>query len=323
MRDPYAVLGVAKSATAAEVKSAYRRAAKKHHPDQNPGDKGAQARFAELNQAYEVLGDPAKRSEYDQGLIGPDGKPRGPFGAGGGSGPGAGGFPGGNPFEGFPGFGGGGMGARAGASARDRRRPQAADDILTELFGTAFNPSQERRKSARAFTPPAGNDINITRETSLEDIAAGRIELALPTGRTIAVKLPQGVTDGQVIRLKEQGYSSPAGGQPGDANITIRFRQESRRRIEGTTVTIEAALPFDVAVLGGKLPVDTPDGRIALTIPPMTDGDRTFRLKGRGLAGKDGEKGDLLVSVRIMLPSGMEAELAALAVRARGANGDA
>jgi DnaJ-class molecular chaperone len=315
MRDPYAVLGVAKTATADEIKSAYRRAAKKHHPDQNPGDKGAQARFAEVNQAYEIVGDAAKRAEFDQGLIGADGKPRAPFGAGGGpGGAGFGGFPGGNPFEGFGGFGG------AAPGARDRRRPQAADDILSELFGTAFNPTQERRKSARGFTPPPGNDINIIREASVDDITSGRIEVELPTGRTISVKLPQGVTDGQVIRLKGQGYTSPAGGQPGDANITIRFRQESRRRIEGTHVTVEVPLPFDIAILGGKLPVETPDGRIAITIPPMTDGEKPFRLKSRGLLGKDGVKGDLIVSFRITLPADADAELAALAERIRARN---
>jgi DnaJ-class molecular chaperone len=125
------------------------------------------------------------------------------------------------------------------------------------------------------------------------------------------------VTDGQVIRLKGQGYTSPAGGEPGNANVTVRFRQESRRRIDGSHVTVEVALPFDIAVLGGKLPVDTPDGRIAITIPPMTDGERPFRLKGRGLPGKDGLKGDLIVSLRISLPADAEADLGMLAERLR------
>jgi DnaJ-class molecular chaperone len=313
MRDPYTVLGVAKSATADEIKSAFRKLAKKHHPDQNPDDKAAQARFAELNQAYEILGDAKKRAEFDQGMIGPDGKPRAPFGGMGGGGPGGmgagmGAGVGGNPFEGFGNFGGF-------PNGRDRRRPQAADDILSELFGATFNPSQERRKASRGFSPPPGNDINLTVDVSIEDIVAGRAEVALPTGRSIAVKLPPGVADGQVIRLKGQGYSSPAGGAAGDANITVRIRQEARRRVEGTTVTIEVPLPFDIAVLGGKLPVDTPDGRIGLTIPPMTDGDKLFRLKGRGLADKAGMKGDLIVSVRLMLPKDAETELRALAER--------
>jgi DnaJ-class molecular chaperone len=305
MRDPYTVLGVAKSAPADEIKSAYRKLAKKHHPDQNPGDKAAQTRFSELNQAYEILGDAKKRVEFDQGLIGPDGKPRGPFNTGA-EPTGAGG----NPFEGFAGFPGF-------QTARDRRRPQAADDILSELFGAAFNPAQERRKASKGFSPPPGNDINLTVDVTLEDIAAGRIELDFPTGRSIGVKLPQGVSDGQVIRLKGQGYSSPAGGAAGDANITIRIRQDPRRRVDGTTVTIEVPLPIDVAVLGGKLPVDTPDGRIGLTIPPMTDGDKLFRLKGRGLSDKTGVKGDLIVSVRLMLPRNAEAELKALAEKMR------
>jgi DnaJ-class molecular chaperone len=304
MRDPYTVLGVARTASADDIKSAFRKLAKKHHPDQNPNDKGAQARFSEISLANEILADPKRRAEFDQGLIGPDGKPR--FAGGMGSAGGAGG----NPFEGFAGFGGG-------EGMRNRRRPQGAEDILSELFGAAFSPSQERRKAKSAYQPPVGNDINLQRDVTLAELAAGKVDVELPTGNRLSVKLPMGVADGQVIRLKGQGYSSTVGGQPGDANITIRFRQDNRQRIEGATVTIDVAVPLDIAILGGKVPVDTPDGRIAITIPPMTDGDRVFRLKGRGLADKSGEKGDLLVSVRLMLPKNADRELKALAERLR------
>ncbi|MGL4406316.1 MAG: DnaJ domain-containing protein, partial [Notoacmeibacter sp.] len=143
MRDPYTVLGVGRLADAAEIKSAYRKAAKKHHPDQNAGDPKAQARFSELNQAHEILSDPAKRDEFDRGLIGPDGKPTAPKGG-----------RGGNPFDGFGGFGGGGF------NSGDRRRSSGADDILSELFGAGFGPSQEKRKPKQNYSPPAGNDIN-------------------------------------------------------------------------------------------------------------------------------------------------------------------
>jgi DnaJ-class molecular chaperone len=310
MRDPYTILGVSKTADAAEIKAAYRKAAKKHHPDQNPGDAKAQARFAEANQAYEILGDAARRREFDQGLIGPDGKPK--F-SGGGPGPGAGAAAGG-----FGGFSGNPFEAMAGFANSDRRRAGGADDILSELFGASFGPSVDRRRASRSFTPPQGNDVNILREITLEEAEAGRVEVELPTGARLAVNLPKGMTDGQVIRLKGKGYSSPTGGQPGDANITIRFRRDQRRKVDGTTVTVEVPLPFETAVLGGKVPVDTPQGRIALTIPPMTDGDRVFRLKDRGLADKDGKRGDLLVSVRLMLPRGVDAEAEALAAKAAG-----
>jgi DnaJ-class molecular chaperone len=304
MRDPYAVLGVGKNASADDIKSAYRKAAKKHHPDQNPGDKGAQARFSELNQAYEILGDAKKRAEFDQGLLGPDGKPK--FqGAGG---------PGGNPFEGFGGFA---RGFENGFPGGDRRRPQGADDILSELFGAAFNPSQKRRKADKPFAPAPGNDINIAVEISLDDVAAGKTNVELPTGARLSVSLPDGVVNGQVIRLKGKGYPSMAGGQPGDANITVRFKQEAGRRIDGSTLTIDVVLPLDIAILGGKVPVDTPDGRIAVTIPPMTNGDKVFRLRNRGLAEKNGTRGDLLIAVKIVLPKGVDAELSALAEKLR------
>jgi DnaJ-class molecular chaperone len=297
MRDPYTVLGVGRLADAAEIKSAYRKAAKKHHPDQNAGDPKAQARFSELNQAHEILSNPAKRDEFDRGLIGNDGKPTVPKGRSGG-----------NPFEGFGGFGNSGF-----SNSGERRRSSGADDILSELFGGGFAPSQEKRKPKQSFSPPAGNDINITKDVTLEEIAAGKAEMDLPTGARVAMTIPKGVTDGQVIRLKGKGYSSPTGGAAGDANITIRFKQDSKRRVDGTNVTVDVAVPFDVAVLGGKVPVDTPHGRIALTIPPMTNGDRVFRLKERGLEGKNGLTGDLLISVRIMLPENSQEALAKLA----------
>lgn len=294
MRDPYTVLGVSRLADAAEIKLAYRKAAKKHHPDQNAGDPKAQARFAELNQAHEILSDPAKRDEFDRGLLGNDGKPTVPKGRSGG-----------NPFEGFGGFGGGGGG--------ERRRSSGADDILSELFGAGFGPSQEKRKPKQSFSPPAGNDLNILKDVTLEEIAAGKAEMDLPTGSRIAISIPKGVTDGQVIRLKGKGYSSPTGGLAGDANITIRFKHDVKRRIDGYNVTVDVAVPFDVAVLGGKVAVDTPHGRIALTIPPMTEGDRVFRLKERGLEDKNGARGDLLISVRIILPKNAEQDLIKLA----------
>ena len=304
MRDPYTVLGVGRLADAAEIKSAYRKAAKKHHPDQNAGDPKAQARFSELNQAHEILSDPAKRDEFDRGLIGPDGKPTIPKSA-----------RGSNPFEGFGGFSNSGFG-----SSGERRRASGADDILSELFGAGFGPSQEKRKPKQNYSPPAGNDINTVKDVTLEEIAAGKADMDLPTGARIAISLPKGVTDGQVIRLKGKGYSSPIGGLAGDANVTIRFKQDPKRRVEGTNVAVDITVPFDIAVLGGKVPVDTPHGRIALTIPPMTDGDRVFRLKERGLEDKSGARGDLLISLRIMLPGNAGQELIKFAEAIRAAN---
>ena len=320
MRDPYAVLGVAKTASATDVKSAFRKLAKKYHPDQNAEDPKAKERFAEINQAYEILGDVKKRAEFDAGVIDAAGKPRfsgGPGGQhpfGGEGNPFSGGgspFSGAaNPFEGFGPF----------AGASDRRKASQADDILSEIFGTAFGPSVERRKSNRSFKPDAGRDIQITRDVTLDDLAAGTVEVELPTGSRLNVKLPKGIEDGQTIRLKGQGYPSSMGGTPGDAQITVRIRQEGRRRVDGLNVHVDAAVPLDVAILGGKVPVDTVDGRIALTIPPMTDGDKVMRLRGRGLEGKDGERGDLLVAIRLMLPKDDADDLKIFAERLRASS---
>jgi DnaJ-class molecular chaperone len=315
MRDPYDVLGVAKTATPKEIKSAFRKQAKKYHPDQNPDDPKAKERFNAANQAYEILGDEKRRAQFDRGEIDAEGKPRfqGFETAGGG-----------DPFAGFRRAGGGAGGQRFEfRTGGFDPNSFAGDDIFSEIFGQAFS----RGGSSAGAGPstgsgrrgaPAGADLNATLDISLEDAATGaKVTAAFPDGRKIGVKLPAYVEDGQTIRLKGQGEPSPFGGEPGDALVKLRFRPHPRFRAEGRDLHADLPVSLRDAVLGAKVPVETLAGRVAVTVPAWSSSDKVMRIKGRGLPLKAGGHGDLYVHVRIMLPEGGDPELEAL-MRKRG-----
>lgn len=319
MHDPYQVLGVARSASEAEIKRAYRKLAKQYHPDRAGADKTAQAKFAEVSTAYEILGDKDKRQQFDRGEIGADGKPRFQ------------GFPGGTGFdnidpqafaEAFAGSAGRGGGARSFrfTTGPGRRNFEASgfdaeDDLLRSIFdrfgggaqtGTGPQPQPQRGAEARG-------EIAVT----IEDIVAGRqSKVTLPTGRTVALTLPKGVADGQVIRLQGQGFPSPSGGPAGDALVTVRFVPHPLFRPEGADLRIEVPISLDEAVLGAKIAVPTPSGKVSVTVPPGTSGGKALRLKGKGLPATRGH-GDLLVNLRITLPEHADGDLEALMRRWR------
>ncbi|MEP9370891.1 DnaJ C-terminal domain-containing protein [Mesorhizobium sp. KR1-2] len=300
MRDPYEVLGVAKNASAKEIKSAYRKLAKKHHPDQNPNDPKAKDRFAAANQAYEILGDEKSRGAYDRGEIDAEGKPR--F-------QGFEGQAGGDPFAGFrrqsQGPGGSRFEFRSGGTGGDSF---GDSDIFSELFGHAFS---QRGAGGTAHRAPAGADLNATLDVGIEDVAAAeKVTAVFPDGRKLAVKLPHYVEDGQTIRLKGQG--EPGIGGPGDALVKIHFKKHPRYRVEGRDLHVDLPVPLRDAVLGAKLPVETPTGRLAVTVPAWSSSDKVLRLKGRGLTQKTGGHADLYVHVRVMLPENGDPELEAL-----------
>ncbi|MEP9397064.1 DnaJ C-terminal domain-containing protein [Mesorhizobium sp. KR2-14] len=301
MRDPYEVLGVSKNASAKEIKSAYRKLAKKHHPDQNPNDPKAKDRFAAANQAYEILGDEKSRGAYDRGEIDAEGKPK--F-------HGFEGQPGGDPFAGFrrqsQGPGGSRFEFRSGGHGGS---PFDSDsDIFSELFGQAFS---QRGAGGTAHRAPPGADLNATLDVSIEEVAgAEKVAALFPDGRKLAVKLPHYVEDGQTIRLKGQG--EPGIGGPGDALVKIRFKKHPRYRVEGRDLHVDLPVPLRDAVLGAKLAVETPTGRLAVTVPAWSSSDKMLRLRGRGLTQKTGGHADLYVHVRVMLPEGGDAELEAL-----------
>ena len=295
MRDPYDVLGVSKTASEAEVKSAYRKLAKKHHPDQNQDDPKAKERFAEINAAYEIVGDKTKRKQFDRGEIGPDGKPR---------------------FQGFEGFGQGAQ-SRAAGGGRSFRwstggNDMFGDDILSDILG-GFGRTTRGGGTNRGPQPAHGQDIAASVAVTLEQLVAGqKVRVDLPTGRTVEVAIPPGTRSGGTIRLKGQGHPGTAGGQPGDALVTVDYVPHPDFRVEGDTLRRDVAITLDEAVLGAKVRVPTLDGPVTLTVPPRTSGGRALRLKGKGLPRTATERGDLLVNLRIVLPEGGDEELEAL-----------
>ncbi len=328
MRDPYDILGVSRSASEAEIKSAFRKLAKKWHPDQNKDAKAA-SRFAEINSAYELLGDAEKRGQFDRGEIDAEGKPRFTgFGAGGG-----------RRYEGFEGFDFDPAAAARGRGGAWRSGPGAgggggggggAEDIFSQLFGDAFrqagrgpNPFQQAgptgaRGGAAGRSAAKGADINASLSVSLEDIAANaKKRILLPNDREVEVNLPKGVSDGQIIRLRGLGGESPIG-EPGDVLLRIDIVPHEKFTVEGDNLRHRLPVPLEDAILGATLRVPTLTGAVEMKIPPMSSSGRTFRMRGKGLPGKK-QTGDLLVTLEIRLPEEADEALTEFARRRRAA----
>jgi DnaJ-class molecular chaperone len=301
MRDPYTVLGVPRSASEKDIKSAYRKLAKKYHPDQNPDDPTAHGKFAEATNAYDLLNDADKRGQFDRGEIDADGNPKfagfnpGGFGGTRGARPGAaGGFSAEDILKEFmSGFGGqprGGMGGGRGPTGGAQWDPFA---------GTATGGGGRSMK---------GEDIVVNATISLEDAHQAKpIDVRMPSGKVLSVKIPAKVEEGQQIRLKGQG--SPGLGEPGDALVTVRFEKSRQFRRDGADLRTDVSLALYEAVLGAKVRVPTLDGSVELNLPPGVDTGKALRLKGKGLYGD----GDLYVNLRVVLPPGGDPDLEALA----------
>jgi DnaJ-class molecular chaperone len=285
MKDPYQVLGVPKSAAQAEIKSAYRKLAKELHPDRNPNNPRVADRFKEVNAAYAVVGDEKTRARFDRGEIDEAGNERGPFA-------GYRDYPGGGArTEGFSFNFGGGGGA-------------GLDDILEGFFGRGGRGGGGRAKAA------GGRGVNrrLKIEVTFEEAARGGTRrVTLPDGRTLDVRIPAGIEDGQQIRLKGQGDVGLLGVEPGDALIEVTVAAHPWFVRKGNDVHLDLPISLKEAALGGRVTVPTLDGPVAVKVPKGASSGTILRLRGKGIARKSGEEGDQLIRLMIMLPAGAAA----------------
>jgi DnaJ-class molecular chaperone len=286
--DPYAVLGVTRDASDDEIRRAFRKLAKQHHPDLHPGDKAAAERFKKVSAAYELLSDADKRARYDRGEIDAAGEPRRAYqkyGAGG-------------PF--------GWRGGRSGGGHGRYGDDFGFGDIFSEIFG-----GPRASRGGRAGFGMRGADVRYTLEIDfIEAVSGAKKRVTLPEGGVLDLTLPEGVTDGQVLRLKGKGSSGLRGGEPGDALVEIKVRPHPQFKRIGDDVALEVPISIDEAVLGAKIEVPTIGGRVQLTIPKGTSSGRVFRLRGKGVKNlTTGITGDQLVTVRIVLPDTIDGSL--------------
>lgn len=294
MKDLYQVLGVTKTASDSEIKSAFRKLARKYHPDLNKDNKEAAEKFKEVNAAYEVLGDKDKRKKYDNNEIDAEGKPTG-FGAGG-YGAYSGADASGNPF-------GGGF---AGGTGNFDFSSIFGEDIFSQFGGRGAGGFQGFSKASRR--PRKGEDISYTMRIDFLSAALGAEKSVSLQGKNINVKIPAGTTDGQTLRLKGLGMASPNGGANGDVLITLNVSKHPYFEADGLNVLIEVPVSIKEAVLGGKITVPTISGKVAVTIPPYSSSGEKLRLKGKGIKGRSGQ-GDEIVTLRIVAPKTPNPEL--------------
>lgn len=273
MSNPYQVLGVEANASLDQIKKAYRRLARKLHPDLNPGDKAAEETFKDVNNAYRLLSDPEKRARFDAGEIDETGAER----------------PRHNYYRDYAdseqayGYGGGDAYADF----------MQGDDPFADLL----------RRSAQARANRPGQDLHYRLSIDLsEAIEGGKKRLTLPTGDTLDVVVPAGVVDGQAIRLRGKGAPGAGKGRAGDALIELEVRPDARFTRDGDDLTIEIPISLSEAVLGGKVRVPTPTGRLEVTVPSGSDGSVKMRLKGHGMPIRGGGRGDEFVKLRSALP---------------------
>ena len=286
MADPYSTLGVPRSATEKDIKSAYRKLAKELHPDTNKDNPKATERFSEVTRAYDLLSDRDKRAKFDRGEIDADGNPAGGFGGG----FGGGGF-GGNPRGHQGGFGGGPEGIDIG-------------DIFEGLFGGRGGGmgGAGMGGGARRGPPPKGANVNYRLQVSFVDAATRADQrITLSDGKTIDLKLPSGLEQGQQMRLGGRGEPGPGGN--GDAIVTIEIGAHPFYERDGDNIRMDLPISLSEAVQGAKVKVPTVDGPVMLTVAPGTSSGRTLRLKGRGFSRKDATRGDQLVTLQIDLPA--------------------
>jgi DnaJ-class molecular chaperone len=282
LRNPYEVLGVASTASSAEIQKAYRKLAKKLHPDLNPGDKSAEEKFKEVAGAYDLLGDAEKRKRFDSGEIDATGaeRPQPQF------------------YRDF--------------ATSDHRHPYTdssgfadfmdADDALAELL----------RRGQQARANRRGEDLRYRLPIDfVESIKGANKRLTLPDGGTLDVKIPPGLVHGQVLRLRGKGAPGTGKGSPGDALIEVEVLLDRRFTREGDDISLELPISLSEAVLGGRIRVPTPTGDVTMSVPKGSNTGTTMRLKGKGAPRHGGGHGDQFVKLKVVLPKSPDPELEA------------
>ncbi|MCP5410594.1 MAG: J domain-containing protein [Alphaproteobacteria bacterium] len=295
MRDPYTVLGVSRTASEADIKKAFRALAKKHHPDKHAGDADAQKTFQEISGAYDILGDKDKRAKFDAGEIDGAGNPRG-------FDPRAHGFQQGSPFgAGFGGFKAGGApgGGREFKFTWDNPGSESAsfEDIFADMMGGG-------RRARGAQRAQRGEDFAAKVTVSFDEaVGGGTRRVVLQNGEQIDVKIPVGVKDGQVVRVKGRGGAGRSGAPNGDILLTVHVAPHPFMTRDGSDIRMDLPITLKEAVLGGKVPVPTPSGTLSLTVPAGSNTGSTLRLKGKGVPAHGSQgAGDFYVRLVVSLP---------------------
>jgi DnaJ-class molecular chaperone len=277
--DPYKVLGVNKDASAQAIQKAYRRLAKKLHPDLNPGNKKAEEQFKEVSAAYALLSDPEKRARFDRGEIDATGQER----------------PQQRYYRDF---------ADGGASRSYTSDAGFADFADEDLFAEIFG------RRGRANLRMRGADARYQLEVDfLDAINGAKRQITLPDGEALEVTIPPGTRDGQVLRLRGKGRPGSGGGAPGDALIEIAVRPHPLFTRKGDDIHVELPISLDQAVLGGRVTVPTPSGPVTMSVPKWSNSGSILRLKGKGVPRRGGARGDELVTLKVMLPERPDPEL--------------
>ncbi|MFM1815197.1 MAG: hypothetical protein RLZ98_1892 [Pseudomonadota bacterium] len=282
--DPYSVLGVPRTASDEEIRKAFRKLAREHHPDLHPDDNAAAERFKQVSAAYELLGDAEKRAKFDRGEIDEQGEPRRYQQS----------YRRQGPFAGRAGQGSGGN----------------FDDFG---FSDIFDIFSGGRADARGASGYAarGQDARYTLEIDFLEAASGaKKRVTMPEGGVLDITVPAGVTDGQILRLKGRGSPSPRGGLPGDALIEIKVRPHKSFKRQGDDILVDVPISLDEAVLGTRIEVETISGKVQVTIPKGTSGGKVLRLRGKGVRNStSGNTGDQLITLRIELPETIDDSL--------------
>ena len=289
LTDPYKVLGVARSASADDIQKAYRKLAKKLHPDLNPGNPEAEEKFKEVAGAYGLIGDAEKRKRFDSGEIDAAGAER----------------PRQNYYRDY--------------ASSEREHPYTDDSGFTDFMESEDAFAELLRRSARAQANRRGHDLEFRLPIEfIESIAGANKRLTLPGGNTLDVAIPPGMTEGQVLRLRGKGAPGSGKGDPGDILIEVEIKPDRSFTRQGDDIYLELPITLTEAVLGARIKVPTPTGTVTMTVPKGSNAGSTLRLKGKGVSKQAGGHGDQLVKLKVVLPKEPDPELEAFVTNWEG-----